>query len=130
MLRLAIMMIVLLGLGVILPLQTNAEEIGDRLMYTGHQYSDPFASKRTSVELNPSPTKSKSTGEGITEEDVYRQYQVQGIVWNTNRHQAIINRRIVEVGDTVGDALIKSISEEGIKLDLFGKSYWLKRDQK
>ncbi|MBI3323524.1 MAG: hypothetical protein HYZ95_03565 [Candidatus Omnitrophica bacterium] len=41
---------------------------------------------------------------------------LQGIFWGTDRPQAIINRRILSVGDTIDGAEIAAIREEGVTL--------------
>ena len=56
--------------------------------------------------------------------------QLQGILWGTARPQAIINRRIVSVGDTVEGAQITAVSKEGVKVSFSGQEFKLKLPQR
>ena len=47
--------------------------------------------------------------------------RVQGIIWGGDRPQAIINDRIVELGDDVEGATIKSIQKDGVNVLFDGK---------
>ncbi len=51
---------------------------------------------------------------------------LQGILWGTARPQAIINRKIVSVGDTIENAEILSVSREGVMVSFNGQQYPLK----
>ncbi len=48
---------------------------------------------------------------------------IKGIIWNTNRPQAIINDRVVDVGDTLDDAKIISIEKSKINVLYKGKEF-------
>ncbi len=52
--------------------------------------------------------------------------KLQGILWGTARPQAIINRKIVSVGDIVENAEILSVSREGVMVSFNGQQYPLK----
>ena len=52
--------------------------------------------------------------------------KLQGILWGTARPQAIINRKIVSVGDTIENAKILSVSREGVMVSFNGQQYLLK----
>ncbi|MBI3322824.1 MAG: hypothetical protein HYZ94_03995 [Candidatus Omnitrophica bacterium] len=43
-------------------------------------------------------------------------FELQGVFWGTGRPQAIINRKIVSVGDTIDGAKVTSITKEGVQL--------------
>ena len=51
---------------------------------------------------------------------------LQGIFWGTDRPQAIINRRILSVGDTIEGAEVTAISKEGVTLTHGGQQVELK----
>ncbi|MCM8789801.1 MAG: hypothetical protein NC916_02105 [Candidatus Omnitrophica bacterium] len=53
------------------------------------------------------------------------QFQIQGIVWGGVFPQAIINNKVVKVGDSIEGCLIKDISKEGVTVDLEGFEYRL-----
>ncbi len=52
--------------------------------------------------------------------------RLQGILWGTARPQAIINRKIVSVGDAVENAQIVSVSRDGVMVSFNGQQYQLK----
>ena len=41
---------------------------------------------------------------------------ISGLVWNTDRPQAIVNNQIVEIGDKINEWTIVTIHEEGIEI--------------
>ena len=49
--------------------------------------------------------------------------QISGIVWNTDRPQAIINSFVVGVGDTIADVLITNITRSGVSFEYKGKRF-------
>lgn len=50
---------------------------------------------------------------------------LQGIVWAKGMPQAIVNDRVIKIGDYIGDFEVKEITREGIKLFLKGKDYFV-----
>ena len=55
-------------------------------------------------------------------------FEVQGIFWGVAKPQAIINRKIVSVGDTIDDAKVEAITKEGVTLSLDGRTLELKAE--
>ena len=53
-------------------------------------------------------------------------FKVQGVFWGAARPQAIINRKVLSVGDEIKGAKILSISKEGVTLLFEGKEVSLK----
>ena len=66
-----------------------------------------------SVQTTPSGPKAQDMASGIN---------VSGIVWNTTRPQAIVNEKIVSVGDKVNDFEIKAIKKSGVVFKILGQS--------
>ncbi len=56
--------------------------------------------------------------------------QLQGILWGTAKPQAIINRQVVSVGDTIGEATIVAVTQEGVTISFSGSEFQLKLPQK
>ena len=54
------------------------------------------------------------------------QFQVNGVVWDTKRPQAIINNQVVNIGDVVNGAQIVSIQKTGIDFAMNKKIYTIK----
>lgn len=51
---------------------------------------------------------------------------ISGIIWNSDRPQAIINGKIVDIGDTILDLKITDIQKSGVEAMFHGKSVTLK----
>ena len=49
--------------------------------------------------------------------------QVNGIVWNTDRPQAIINSYVVGIGDIIAEARIIDITRRGVSFEYQGKRF-------
>jgi hypothetical protein len=49
--------------------------------------------------------------------------KITGIVWNTSRPQAIINERVVSIGDVVSEATITTIERSGIRIKYQGTTF-------
>lgn len=54
------------------------------------------------------------------------QVDIRGLVWNTNRPQAIINDQVVDVGDMIDDAKIVAIRKNEVDVVYQGASFTLK----
>lgn len=57
-------------------------------------------------------------------------YEVQGLIWATNKPKAIINNEIYNVGDRLGPAEITKIDKEGVTLIFDDKEYVVTTKQK
>jgi len=54
------------------------------------------------------------------------QLVISGIIWNTDKPQAIVNGQVVEEGDTVSKAKIIAINKDGIEVSFSGKKAMIK----
>ncbi len=50
---------------------------------------------------------------------------INGLVWNTRRPQAIVNKKVVAIGDTVDDFTIASITKAGIDIVYNGETFFI-----
>lgn len=66
--------------------------------------------KTTSMKTTPVVRSAVTTGSRSSE------FTVQGLVWGQAIPQAIINNKVVSVGDTIDDAKVIDISKEGVRL--------------
>lgn len=57
-------------------------------------------------------------------------YEVQGLIWATNKPKAIINNEIYSIGDKLGGADITKIDKEGVILIFDDKEYTVTTKQK
>lgn len=82
--------------------------IYSKVEYIGDQYRDPMASV-----LPKSPKEKPSLD-----------LNIQGIIWGSDDPSAIINGKVMEVGDTVKGAKIIDINKKGILVS-FGEENFL-----
>ncbi|HBG61896.1 MAG: hypothetical protein A2Y03_03075 [Omnitrophica WOR_2 bacterium GWF2_38_59] len=47
---------------------------------------------------------------------------ISGLVWNSDRPQAIVNNKVIDVGDTIETIQVVAIRKEGIDIDFQGKT--------
>lgn len=79
---------------------------------------DPF------LELIKKESPVETTEEGLPE-DLSAQFSIQGIIWGSSIPQAIINSKVVKVGDTIDGARIIEISKTGIVVFYNNRRYTL-----
>lgn len=48
---------------------------------------------------------------------------INGVVWNSDRPQAIVNGKVIDVGDNILNAKITNINKEGIQFVFEGKEF-------
>jgi hypothetical protein len=56
--------------------------------------------------------------------------ELQGILWGTPRPQAIINRQILSVGDSIDGVTLTSVTPEGITVSFQGQEFRMAMPQK
>lgn len=76
--------------------------------------------QKRALEKNPKPAALSAEQAGLTN------LELQGIFWGTAKPQAIINRKIVSVGDVVENAEVESISRDRVVLSVNGNKIELK----
>ncbi|MFH1359592.1 MAG: hypothetical protein ABIJ41_00965 [Candidatus Omnitrophota bacterium] len=52
---------------------------------------------------------------------------ISGVIWNTDRPQAIINNMVVNIGDVVEEAKIIDINRSGIKIQYMEKNFTIEK---
>ena len=82
---------------------------------------DPFMS------LLPKERESVVSNPGLPIEDGY---QLQGILWNSEKPQAIVNGEVVTEGSAVGGAQVIRIEKKGVTLSVNGHEVLLISDKK
>ena len=53
-------------------------------------------------------------------------FVITGLVWNSERPQAIVNAQVVDIGDTISEAQITAIRKTGIDVNFQGKTITIK----
>jgi hypothetical protein len=61
----------------------------------------------------------------IVEPPLANQYALTGLVWNTDRPQAILNGKIVSVGDQIEQWTITAINKKGVALTAQNQTFWI-----
>ena len=59
------------------------------------------------------------------EEITLPDFTIQGVIWNTDLPQAIVNDMIVRVGDVIDDAKIVEITKTGITIDYRDRRFYI-----
>jgi hypothetical protein len=73
----------------------------------------PAVPTRPSIEnIRPRPQDPKTKGA----QTVRPNFRIQGLVWNTDRPQAIINDQVFNIGDTIDSWTITAIEKAGISV--------------
>lgn len=75
-------------------------------LYPERETEKKAASGKTAPVMRPAANIGKKTLD----------FTVQGLVWGQTTPQAIINNKVVSIGDTIDDAKVIDISKEGVRL--------------
>jgi type II secretory pathway component PulC len=99
--------------------QDNTIIARPQLNYNSEDARDPFNSYL--------PTEENKGGQQ-QETEAYVQpptLTVQGLIWGSNMPQAIINNKVVKIGDIIEGARIVEIDKEGVEVSYKGRSFTL-----
>jgi len=98
---------------------SDNEEIAVRepVPYTAATFRDPFVPVSAAMEVKPQAGAAKTTTTVVSLPDMV----LQGMVWGGSFPQAIINGRVVKIGDQVSGAEVLDITKEGV-LFLYGNN--------
>jgi hypothetical protein len=93
---------------------------------------DPFISslplKSVVVSQSEAAAIRPTTETGPNEKFDYSSLKVSGLVWGAEKPRAIIDEKVVGIGDTIKEAKILNISKEGILFNYRGKQYLMERE--
>lgn len=90
-----------------------AEESIEEITDTALDETVPLKTEPVSIEKKIEPPKIKVTG----------------LIWNTDRPQAIVNDTIVEIGDQIENFEIVKINQKGIEVTFSGKTFIIEIDK-
>jgi hypothetical protein len=99
--------------------EKNEEIVRPKVEYKAQGLRNPFEQPSLGLELEP------DQAEKGLKEVVLPLLIVQGIIWEGNPKQAIINNNVVKVGDTLESVDIVDISKEGVIVLFAGVEYGL-----
>lgn len=88
------------------------------LKYTAQDRRDPFWGPTSGQ-----PQPGVEPGVPAAQKNPLPQLTVQGVIWGGNLPQAIINNKVLKVGDTIEGAQVKNIGKEGITVLFEGSEY-------
>lgn len=74
---------------------------------------------------NPTPVSQFPTFVGEVLDERFPHMSINGITRSNNQQAAIINRKIVMLGDTVGDATVERIERKRVRMKYRGKTFFL-----
>ena len=95
--------------------------------YTGATNRDPFKSQLPAVKQSAKPDEKAS----VKDEPVTVDFlTVTGVVWDSEKPQAIINGKVVSIGGQVSGAELVAINEAGVQVRDKGKLFVLKAGNK
>ncbi|MFC1703628.1 hypothetical protein ACFL1E_02440 [Candidatus Omnitrophota bacterium] len=87
-----------------------------RVVFDSYDLESPFTPKLPEpAEVQPVEVQSQ-TDKPLPREVVPPRFSIQGIIWNTDKPQAIVDNVIVGIGGLVKEAYILDITKEGIKV--------------
>jgi len=89
---------------------------GNKIEYKSEDLRDPF--KKEKIEIKEQPQEQMET-------KPLPSMQIQGIVWGGGFPQAIINNRVVRVGDTIEGVQITDINKNGVTVFFENRQYTL-----
>ncbi len=72
------------------------------------------------------PPKTTNTSTAIAAQTIQPNLTLQGILWGTSKPRAIINRRVVSVGDSIEDATVVAVGKNGVTISFDGQEHLLK----
>ena len=123
--------IFLMGLFIVTPLFAQeaqkaapaTEIVRPTVVFDAETIADPFNAEEPPKKKEKAMVIEKISTEAITPEDLYGgsleerplpALTVQGLVWGDAAKQAIINNKVVTIGDVVNGVVIKDIGKEGV----------------
>jgi len=83
---------------------------------------DPFAAVLPQKEIVYNSTEVKPFEGGVRLPD----FSVQGLVWGVDKPQAIIDNKVLNVGDEIEGAKVIEITKEGVKINYMDKIFLIK----
>ena len=118
-----ILILVIIGVLAICPLAQSAETKSTEVILT---FKNPFQPAFTPKAKTPRIEPQQESRKPIVQEQAITlppQLKVHGIVWGSARPQAIINNKVVDIGDTINEIKIINIASNGIDVLYKGKNF-------
>ncbi len=84
------------------------------VIYKAESLRDPFQTCMEEENKQSTSPQTSSVPQNIPVANLFPSLTVQGIVWGGNFPQAIINNKVVKVGEAIEGANVKAIDKEGV----------------
>ena len=121
--KLAVVILFVSLTGIIFPIKTahaaettapEGSQEANKIEYTSEGLRDPFQKEKIERKEQPQQPMQISPLPAL---------QIQGIVWGGSLPQAIINNKVVRVGDTMGGVRIIDINKSGVSVFFENREY-------
>lgn len=89
-----------------------------KVEYNAEDLSDPFRG----IIIEETPPSGEEQALEVTPQ-ILPSLDVQGVIWGGRFPQAIINNKVVKIGDTIEGAVVISIDKDGITVLFAGRQY-------
>lgn len=98
-----------------------------KVEYTAYKHADPLKNQLKVYIASIAP-RVRDVGQRIIETVIDPpELSISGLIWNSDRPQAIINGRVVSVGDEIDGARLLSVNKEGITIEYKGIEFPVKK---
>jgi len=111
----ALLVFSIIGQGGFAQEQPDALLRPEQVEYRAEDFEDPFG-----IELIEQPVEKK---EEKVEVRPLPPMEIQGLIWGGNFPQAIVNEKVVKVGDTIEEARVIEIRKDGLKVLFQGEEH-------
>ena len=108
------------------------EELKSRLKkveYKAEEFSDPFKNRLSAYIASIGSRIKKKITEKTAEriEPELPQLNITGLIWNTDKPQAIVNGSVLSVGDEIDGTRLLSVDKDGITVEYKGFEFFIEK---
>lgn len=104
------------------------EELKSKLKqveYKAEEFSDPLKDRLSAYLTGMLPTVKEKVIEGI--KPALPQLNITGLIWNTDRPQAVVNDNVLSVGDEIDGIKLLSVDKDGIMVKYKGFGFFVEK---
>ncbi|MBU1998310.1 MAG: hypothetical protein V1490_01855 [Candidatus Omnitrophota bacterium] len=99
----------------------SKEELLPKVIYDSKEFRDPFAPDYLSVK---NKAEQEKTSQEIPSSEAMPAVDINGLVWGQGSGYAIINNKVVTIGEVLGEGLqVIDINKEGVVFLFQGRTY-------
>lgn len=103
--------------------QDGAPEEPPRIEYKSENLADPFRNPLEEKKAEPQEKPQGQGGQMPVEVKPLPSLQVQGIIWGSSLPQAVINDKVLKIGDAIEGAKIKDITKGKVTVSFGNREY-------